>query len=154
CFGFFVMHTIHLERASECALLFCFAGLGICEDDRETHQRAWCLPLEHGTERQGTVRLLGIIQREMVIPADDDIGVLLTDGVQNPGIGAIAPIAEWIGRTKALFALPPLAARRWQLLLARGDGKVLRALSVTRSLGAQQSVAWLCSSLDLWLRRA
>ena len=33
-------------------------------------------------------------QRELVIPAHDDISVLLIDGVQNPGIGAIPPIAH------------------------------------------------------------
>ena len=45
------------------------------------------------------------------------------------------------------------AARRRQLLLARGAGGVLSALSVARSSGAQQGVAWFCGSLDLRLRR-
>jgi hypothetical protein len=48
---------------------------------------------------------------------------------------------------------PPAARRRWQLLLARSDGGVLSALSVARSSGAQQGVAWFCGSLDLRLRR-
>jgi len=47
----------------------------------------------------------------------------------------------------------PPAARRRQLLLARGAGGVLSALSVTRSSGAQQGVAWFCGSLDMRLRR-
>ena len=39
-----------------------------------------------------------------------------------------------------------------QRLLARGAGSVLSALAVAHSRGAQQGVAWLCSSLDLRLR--
>jgi len=56
-------------------------------------------------------------------------------------------------KNKSPFRPAPLAARRRQRLLARGAGSVLSARSVARSSGAQQGVAWLCSSLDLRLRR-
>jgi hypothetical protein len=48
--------------------------------------------------------------------------------------------------------MPPAARRRRQLLLARGDGGVLSALSVARRRGVQQGVAWFCGSLDMRLR--
>jgi hypothetical protein len=53
---------------------------------------------------------------------------------------------------KRPFRPAPLATCRRQRLLARGDGSVFSALSVTRSSGVQQGVAWLCSSLALRLR--
>ena len=55
-------------------------------------------------------------------------------------------------KNKRPFRPAPLATCRRQRLLARGDGSVFSALSVTRSSGAQQGVAWLCSSLALRLR--
>jgi hypothetical protein len=48
--------------------------------------------------------------------------------------------------------MPPGRTPPRQLLLARGDGGVLSALSVARRRGVQQGVAWFCGSLDMRLR--
>jgi hypothetical protein len=52
------------------------------------------LGLEDGTEIERAVGVVRIIQRVRMMPADENIRVLLTHSVQHPCIGAIALIAD------------------------------------------------------------
>jgi hypothetical protein len=101
-----------------------FPRLGLWEYDRSTHKRARSLGPQDGTAIQRAVGGMRIIQRPLMIPADENIGVLLLHGIQNPCLGAIAlvadqPIPWW--ETIPLQALPRLRLGALHVMQAQGD---------------------------------
>jgi hypothetical protein len=121
---FLLLHAIDMQSALEGSLVFRFTRLDILEYDRSTHNRAGSLRPQDGTEIQHAVGGMRIIQRPLMIPADEDIGVLLIHGIQNPCIGAIALIADhhipWL-ETIPLQALPSLRRSDLHFMQAQRD---------------------------------
>src|SRR6516162_11015289 len=92
CFGLLGCHAIDMQQATEFPLILIFAGLGIFHDHREASDSPWLLAFELCTEVDRSAFLLRLIQGQLMIPADNDIRLPRTDGIQNARIRAIPAI--------------------------------------------------------------
>jgi hypothetical protein len=109
---------------SECSRVFGFAGLGIVEHGRETHNGVWCVSLNGWAEIYRASCVVRIIQRPLMLPADEDIRFGLIYGVQKPGIGAIPLITDdHIAGLEAIMLQAFALCRLGQLdfMQAKGD---------------------------------
>src|SRR5262245_31320576 len=93
-FGLLCRHTVDMQRAAEFPLILLLAGLGIFQDDRKTPHGAWLLFFQCGTEVYRATFLLRLIQRQLMIPADNDLCSTFTHAVENARIRAIAAIRD------------------------------------------------------------
>ncbi len=83
CLGLLGCHAGDMQQATEFPLILIFAGLGIFHDHREAPESPWLLAFELCTEVYRSAFLLRLIQRQLMIPADNDVRPPRTDGIQN-----------------------------------------------------------------------